>query len=179
MQVKQMKKKHLFHRIICALFACIFLLSMTALTVGAADDPAAQDDPAVTGDPVTGEDPDQGDDPDTGEDPDTGNPADTPTEAPADDPAQGELDPPEPTEADDEPTEAPTEPVPEYTKPEHLDELDEVTDGEVAAATAVPVPKAEVSDASLFSGIVMWLCVAVGIAVVVGVMVSKRTRRRG
>ena len=66
-----------------------------------------------------------------------------------------------------------------YTEPEHLDELPTADPNEVIEATAVVLPDVEVSDASLFSGLVMWLCVAVGIAVVIGVMVSKRTHRRG
>lgn len=66
-----------------------------------------------------------------------------------------------------------------YEEPEHLGELPEVTATQVVEATAVAMPTVAVSDASLFSGIVMWLCVALGIAVIVGVLVSKRTRRRG
>lgn len=66
-----------------------------------------------------------------------------------------------------------------YEEPEHLGELPAVTPSQVVEATAVPMPAVAVSDASLFSGIVMWLCVALGIAVIVGVLVSKRTRRRG
>ncbi|MBQ3284893.1 MAG: hypothetical protein IJH40_04540 [Ruminococcus sp.] len=69
--------------------------------------------------------------------------------------------------------------VSSYVEPEHLGELPEVSSQQVVEATAVPMPTVAVSDASLFSGIVMWLCVALGIAVVVGVLVSKRTRRRG
>lgn len=69
--------------------------------------------------------------------------------------------------------------VSSYVEPEHLAELPEVSSQQVVEATAVPMPTVAVSDASLFSGIVMWLCVALGIAVVVGVLVSKRTRRRG
>ena len=69
--------------------------------------------------------------------------------------------------------------VSSYVEPEHLGDLPEVSSRQVVEATAVPMPTVEVSDASLFSGIVMWLCVALGIAVVVGVLVSKRTRRRG
>ena len=66
-----------------------------------------------------------------------------------------------------------------YEEPEHLQELPQVNQGEVIEATAVVIPDVAVSDASLFSGIVMWLCVALGIAVLVGVLVSKRTMRRG
>ena len=66
-----------------------------------------------------------------------------------------------------------------YSKPEHLDELPQVASENVPQATAVAIPTVAVSDASLFSGIVMWLCIALGIAVVVGVLVSKRTRRHG
>ncbi len=64
----------------------------------------------------------------------------------------------------------------DYSEPEYLQDLPEVSDAEVQEATAVPMPDVAVSDATLTSGIIMWLCVAVGVSVVVGVMVSKRTR---
>lgn len=64
-----------------------------------------------------------------------------------------------------------------YEEPEHLGELPAVSPTQVVEATSVAIPVVAVSDASLFSGIVMWLCVALGIAVVVGVLVSRRTRR--
>lgn len=67
----------------------------------------------------------------------------------------------------------------EYTPNKNLENLPTVATEEVAAATAEPLPDVEVSDATLFSGIIMWVCVAVGISVVAGVMVSKRTHRRG
>ena len=66
-----------------------------------------------------------------------------------------------------------------YEEPEDLQDLPEVSEGELNIPKAVVIPDVEVSDASLFSGIVMWLCVALGIAVIVGVLVSKRTLRRG
>lgn len=66
----------------------------------------------------------------------------------------------------------------QYVPNANLDSLPTVAPTEVTAATAEPLPDVEVSDATLFSGIVMWLCVAVGISVVAGVMVSKRTHRR-
>lgn len=66
-----------------------------------------------------------------------------------------------------------------YEEPQHLSDLPEVSPSEVVEATAVVIPEVAVSDATMFSGIVMWLCVALGIAVVVGVLVSKRTLRRG
>lgn len=69
--------------------------------------------------------------------------------------------------------------VSSYVEPEHLGELPEVSSQQVVEATAVPMPTVAVSDASMLSGIVMLLCVVLGIAVVVGVLVSKRTRRRG
>lgn len=64
-----------------------------------------------------------------------------------------------------------------YVEPEHLGELPAVSPTQVVEATSVAIPVVAVSDASLFSGIVMWLCVALGIAVIVGVLVSRRTRR--
>lgn len=66
-----------------------------------------------------------------------------------------------------------------YDEPQHLSDLPEVSSGEVVEATAVVIPDVAVSDATMFSGVVMWLCVALGIAVIVGVLVSKRTLRRG
>lgn len=66
-----------------------------------------------------------------------------------------------------------------YEEPQHLSDLPEVSPSEVVEATAVVIPEVAVSDATMFSGIVMWLCVALGIAVIVGVLVSKRTLRRG
>lgn len=69
--------------------------------------------------------------------------------------------------------------ISQYTPDKNLSELPTVAPEEVPAATAEPLPDVEVSDATLFSGIIMWVCVAVGISVVAGVMVSKRTHRRG
>ena len=68
---------------------------------------------------------------------------------------------------------------PVYVEPENLQDLPQANEGEVQPATAVTIPEGAVSEATLFSGIVMWLCVALGIAVLVGVLVSKRTLRRG
>ena len=66
-----------------------------------------------------------------------------------------------------------------YEAPEALDELPAVSEGEVQQATSVSMPLSELPNNSLFSGIVLWLCVALGIAVIVGVLVSRRTHRRG
>lgn len=66
-----------------------------------------------------------------------------------------------------------------YTEPEHLEELPTVSPQEVMLATEIPLPDVIVSDTSLLGGVIAWLCVAVGIALIVGVMVSKRTRRSG
>lgn len=99
--------------------------------------------------------------------------------ATADEPDPGIVTPTEPEDDDDDWTSPPPDATSTYIEPTHLNELPSVKEGEVVVATAIAVPQAEVSDASLFSGIIMWLCVAVGIAVVVGVMVSRRTRRRG
>ena len=65
-----------------------------------------------------------------------------------------------------------------YTEPEHLDELPTVTPYEIMLATEIPLPDVEVSDTSLLGGVIAWLCVAVGIALIAGVMVSKRTGRK-
>ena len=121
-------------------------------------------------------DPDTGDN-GSGDDPNGDPVTDTPTEpaastdAPSDngDGGNGYDDVIDSIEA----TEAPATEAPKLSDLPAVDYLD------IIEATAVVLPDVEISDASLFSGLVMWLCVAVGIAVVVGVMVSKRTRRRG
>lgn len=114
-------------------------------------------------------------------------------EQPQEQPEQPQEQPEQPQEQPEQPQEPATQEnewydyiygynedaVSSYSEPEHLNELPEVSSQQVVEATAVPMPTVPVSDASLFSGIVMWLCVALGIAVVVGMLVSKRTRRRG
>ena len=89
------------------------------------------------------------------------------TDAPADEPEQ-------PQEEETEEVAA----ISTYTEPEHLNELPEVSQQEVILATEIPLPDVVVSDTSLLGGVIAWLCVAVGIALIVGVMVSKRTRSR-
>ncbi len=79
---------------------------------------------------------------------------------------------PEPTEA--EPTEVQTEE--ETTR---VDELPTVSESEVAIPTTAKLPDIEVSDTSLLGGVIAWLCVALGIAVIAGVLVSQRTRQVG
>lgn len=67
----------------------------------------------------------------------------------------------------------------QYIPNDNLNNLPTVAAAEIVPATAEPLPDVAISDASLFSGIVMWLCVVVGISVIAGVMVSKRTHRKG
>ncbi len=57
------------------------------------------------------------------------------------------------------------------------DDLPDVPDSEVTSPTVVRIPDVEVSDTSLLGGVIAWLCVAVGIAVIAGVLVSQRTRQ--
>lgn len=59
------------------------------------------------------------------------------------------------------------------------DELPQVESQEVTEPTTAPIPEVEVSDTSLIGGVIAWLCVAVGIAVIAGVLVSQRTRQTG
>ena len=80
-----------------------------------------------------------------------------------------------------------TEPVEEeeVTEPETqeseedkpLFDLPEVESHEVIIPTTVKLPDIEVSDTSLMGGVIAWLCVALGIAVIAGVLVSQRTRQ--
>ncbi len=68
----------------------------------------------------------------------------------------------------------------EYTDApqEKKDELPQVSSEKVIEATTVKLPDVKVSDTTLIGGVIAWLCVAVGIAVIAGVLVSKRTRRK-
>ena len=114
---------------------------------------------------------------DGGSNTDDGNIYDTPTESPVQDSYQSQYEQLRDSyinsldDLDDV--------ISQYTPNANLDSLPTVAPAEVAEATAEPLPDVEVSDATLFSGIIMWLCVAVGISVVAGVMVSKRTHRGG
>ncbi len=59
------------------------------------------------------------------------------------------------------------------------DELPQVESQDITEPTTEPIPEVEVSDTSLIGGVIAWLCVAVGIAVIAGVLVSQRTRQTG
>lgn len=58
-----------------------------------------------------------------------------------------------------------------------VDDLPQVPSHEVVIPTSVKLPDIEVSDTSLMGGVIAWLCVAVGIAVIAGVLVSQRARQ--
>lgn len=177
-----MRRFVFFQNVLTLLLVLTMLCSALSLTVYAAPDGGDTEVSADSGD--SGELPADDGAGDTGSDDaqsgdagdpisdDPGEPAEEPTEAPADNGADGNgyndyIDNIDDIDADSS-----------YEEPEYLDELPTVSSGEVIEPTAVVLPDVEVTDASLFSGTVMWLCVAVGIAVVVGVMVSKRTRGR-
>ena len=167
------KHKKSFFRLLSTLLLLCVLCTVTALTAFAeGEDEAVQPDAAVVGQ-------DQA--------------ADSAAEEPPAQPQPQEEAPDVSGQGDDqqEQTEEQRDPMVEYIygyqedadssyeEPLYLDELPEAQAGEVVEATAVVIPNVAVSDASMFSGIVMWLCVALGIAVLVGVLVSKRTLRRG
>lgn len=59
----------------------------------------------------------------------------------------------------------------------NTNELPKVDPTEIIAPTSVELPDVEVSDTSLLGGVIAWLCVAVGIAVIAGVLVSQRARQ--
>lgn len=86
------------------------------------------------------------------------------------------------TQAQPEPeqeTEEQTEKVTPTYYDVYGDDLPEVESQEVTAPTTVELPDVEVSDTSLLFGVIAWLCVAVGIAVIAGVLVSQRARQSG
>ena len=180
-----MRKKKIFSVSLALILAAAVLTSFLSLTVSAAQDgeaPAVLDDQPANdaGDPITNVDPndplDHGQGQDQGQD-------ENPLDPILNEPTEPEAAPTEPADDGGEGGNGYNEVIEDdnskYTEPEHLGELPTVSAQDVPEATAVVLPDVEVSDATLFSGIIMWLCVAVGIAVVVGVMVSKRTHRRG
>lgn len=91
-----------------------------------------------------------------------------PTQAPQTEPATLAPQTQEPTEYYEE-----TEEI-DYPK----EELPTVKKAEIETATTVKIPDVEVSDTTLLYGVISWLCVALGIAAVVGVLVSKRTHTK-
>lgn len=74
-----------------------------------------------------------------------------------------------------EPTEEET--VEETYYEVYSEELPEVESQMIVLPTSIVPPDIEVSDTSLMGGVIAWLCVAVGIAVIAGVLVSQRTRQ--
>ena len=61
----------------------------------------------------------------------------------------------------------------------YSEELPQVESQDITEPPTEPIPEVEVSDTSLIGGVIAWLCVAVGIAVIAGVLVSQRTRQTG
>ena len=182
-----MRKKDVLIRLSAFALAILLMTSMMCLTAYAAPD--GGDDGGAIADSGEAGAGDAGD-ADTGDGSGISDtPADTPVDTPADTPADDGGDTPADTPADNGDggngyeeylnSLADDDSGSDYEAPENLDELPTLAPAEMQPATAVVLPDVEVSDASLLSGVIMWLCVAVGIAVVVGVMVSKRTRRRG
>lgn len=78
-----------------------------------------------------------------------------------------------------EPEEPKEETQPQTQSDERKDELPQVDSSEIVEPTKMAIPDVEVSDTSLIGGVIAWLCVAVGIAVIAGVLVSQRTRQVG
>ena len=158
------KRRQLISAAFSALLIAAVIL-MGILTVSAADEPPIDDAP-IEPEVVTEAAPDPEPEPES----------------------QAESEPePEPEseyapESQAEPAEQPDENIvvtPSYEAPEHLDELPSVEGFDIELATAMELPDVEVSDTTLLGGVLMWLCVAVGIAVIAGVLVSRRTKRRG
>lgn len=177
-----MRKKSFFAKLLILALISVLFMNILGFSAFAAQEPADDgsgysDTPADDG---SGSDSGAGTAGDGGENPGQGGELDG--DPVPDEQGRPTEQPEEPTVNEDEfygygqATEEPGDSS--YSEPEYLDELPTTVNGEVVEATAVVIPKAPVSDASLLSGIIMWLCVAVGIAVVVGVMVSKRTHRR-
>lgn len=168
-----MRRNQLFINIISLLLSLGIVLTVGAVTAFAEpEDGEAQQEIISEEDQPLQETPqDTAETPETPQTPQEAVPEETPQEQPAEEPTYAPIYEYIGGYSEDAQS--------NYEEPQYLGELPQVSAGEVIEATAVVIPDVAVSDASLFSGIVMWLCVALGIAVVVGVLVSKRTRRRG
>ncbi len=84
-----------------------------------------------------------------------------------------------PQETQPEPQETQPQTDAQTSAPEMENELPQVDPTDIVEPTKMAIPDVEVSDTSLLGGVIAWLCVAVGIAVVAGVLVSQRTRQVG
>ena len=102
-------------------------------------------------------------------DPPTDPPTDAPTDAVTDAPTQEVTQ--APTNAQVVETQAPQQ------SNDKKDTLPKVNIGDVVVPDTLDIPKAEISDTSLMAGVISWLCVAVGIAVLAGVLVSQRAKQ--
>ncbi len=141
-------------------FAVVFLLVAIIMMVGACSAAYATDEPTYFEPETQAQDV-----------------TDPPTDAPTDPPTQAQTDPPT-----DAPTEAVTQQESEQTNEQQSgddkkDSLPKVNIGSVVVPEALNIPKAEISDTSLMGGVISWLCVAVGIAVLAGVLVSQRAKQ--
>ncbi len=151
-----MRNAKVMKSLLCALTALIitFSLSLTCF----AHDEIHHDEEVISSEEVTQEEPS----------------TQAPTEAPTEAVTQA------PTEAQ---TQAPTEEEEETLKPSdydvHKDELPQVESQDIIVPTVAQLPDVEVSDTSLLGGVIAWLCVALGVAVIAGVLVSQRARQGG
>ncbi len=159
-----MRKTKTYFTTISLLLTLIFSLSLFSFSVGAVDEGESAEPEAVT-EAVT----------DAQIEDETIPPEEPMTEAPTEEPyVETEPETDEYIEDVTEEEEIPTE----YTEPEHLEELPSVTPEEIMLATEMDLPDVIVSDTTTLGGVVAWLCVAVGIAVIVGVMMSKRVKNK-
>jgi len=92
------------------------------------------------------------------------------TEPPTDEPTEEATEPPTEEESEEQTEE--TSESEEYYEDETLPQVEDVT-----KPTEEEFPEYEISDISLLGGVISWLCVAVGIAVIAGVLVSQRTKQ--
>lgn len=137
-----------------SLLIAIFMMLCTSFAVYAVDEPTGFEPEIQTQAPT---------------DPPTDAPTDAPTEAVTDAPTQEETQ--APTKAQVEETQAPQQ------NSDKKDTLPKVNIGDVVVPDTLDIPKAEISDTSLMAGVISWLCVAVGIAVLAGVLVSQRAKQ--
>lgn len=163
-----------FLTIALILFTVVFVVSAGTSAVFATDNPDSAngaDDQGYAGIDQPADDPQPGDDlPEPAPDPDPYIP-----DEPADD--QGDAAP-DYSDDRDQYSQDDQQVYFETVPQQKVDELPQVESQQVDLAQNIKIPDIEVSDTSLMGGVIAWLCVALGIAVIAGVLASQRTRQK-
>lgn len=165
-----MKLKRTYNAVLCLVLACVLFTGISMITaVAAPEDETTPPTAEITTEPATDAPTDEPTEPITS--PPTDPPTDPPTEEETQAPTDEETDGPTEEETQEKTTEAAAKVTePSNTLPT-LDEHDFLIPGAVGS-------DAGKSETNVIAGIVSWICVAVGIAVIGGVLLSTKSSER-